>query len=413
MFRSLGRFWTRNRLHFSFAYLLSRPFSLLLICLVGVLVLYQFWNLITSTVPFGIRFFFDEVDVSIYFKSSRWAAGQGILYKDVFSEYPFFANLIFGFFRVLAEFFQLFSSSLQNFWFFWISGAWFIYVWILYQVATKISKQALWVWLAPAPLYFSLLRFDIYPAVMTLLALFAIRKEKYFQGAFWLGFAIALKGYVLFLLPSYFVFLCYRKGFLTSLKITAFCLVPFLFSNLAVFAYSGLEGLTKPYSFHITRDLNRESSYDAIIYIFHLQFLRNILDFPKIARFLQIGISLFAAWLQPKRFKDLVDSFLLAIVGFMSFSTFYSPQFVLWSAPIACFSRSRWINFFAIAFSWMTYLYFPVVYDINRIHGGLWKVFFCIVIVLVTAIRFTMIYGSFRRLLHQRFKGREALQNTP
>jgi hypothetical protein len=39
-----------------------------------------------------------------------------------------------------------------------------------------------------------------------------------------------------------------------------------------------------------------------------------------------------------RRFEDLINSFLFAIFGFMSFSTFYSPQFVLWVLPLICFS---------------------------------------------------------------------------
>ena len=44
----------------------------------------------------------------------------------------------------------------------------------------------------------------------------------------------------------------------------------------------------------------------------------------------------------------------------MSFSVFYSPQFVLWIPPLVCFSRSRVMLISAIFLSWLTYLYYPV-----------------------------------------------------
>jgi uncharacterized membrane protein len=409
MFKFIRRFrnvLTRSFLYGDFAYLLSSPLFFSLVFLAGFLWLYSYFTQLINTIPFGIRFFFDYSDLSVYFQSGRWAVGQGTLYKDVFSEYPFLANIIFGIFRFLASFIQPFLYKLHNFWWLWMSVAWFIYIWILYQVTTKISKQALWIWLAPAPLYFTFLRFDIYPAVMTLLALLAIRREKDSQGAFWLGIAIALKGYALFVLPSYFVYLYSRKGFLTSCKIIAICLAPLIFSNLVVFAYSGLEGFLQPYAFHIDRRLNEESSYDAIIYLFNFEFLRDFLDFPKISRYLQIAVALLAAWLQPKRFQDLIDAFLLAIVGFTSFSTFYSPQFVLWIAAVACFSRSRWIILFSIILSWLTYIYFPVLFDIRRGNetNEVCQNLFKIIIILVTANRFALIYSSFQRLWKNRFK---------
>ena len=371
------------------------PYLLIIAGGAGAFVMYCAWGILHIN-PWGIRFLFDANDLNVYFKSSRWVVGQGILYKGVFSEYPLLANLIFGFVRYLSEILHPFPSSFDSFAWVWMSIAWFIYLGIIYQVAT-ISKQALWIWLAPAPLYFALLRFDIYPALMTLLALFAMRSQKYVWGALWLGLAIAFKGYALVLVPAFFVFIYYNKGFLQAVKITAICLTPFILSQVAVFAYAGLDAVKQPYLYHINRSTNNESTYDAlatlneVIAYLLLPFLHQL---SNLAKGLQIATSLLAAVFKPKSFEDLVHSFLFAILGFISFSIFHSPQFVLWIVPIACFSPSRWLNFWAIAYSWVMYLFFPIVYD--RYHYTHFA--FKLTVVLISAVRLIMLYLSFRQL---------------
>src|SRR5262249_33546766 len=68
----------------------------------------------------------------------------------------------------------------------------------------------------------------------------------------------------------------------------------------------------------------------------------------------------------PRTFEDLVNAFIFAVLGFMTFSVFYSPQFVLWLLPLVCFSRSGPMLISAIAFSWLTYLYFPISYHLGH-----------------------------------------------
>lgn len=381
-------------------YKIFSPSLYLLIILgcAGSILMYCSWGLLSHTKPWGIRLFFDPIDLNVYFKSSRWVVGGGSLYKGVFSEYPLLANLIFGIVRYLAEILHPLSSPFDSFSWLWMSIAWFIYLGIVMQVATKISKQVLWVWLAPAPLYFALLRFDIYPALMTFLALFAIRSEKYVWGAFWLGLAIALKGYALVLVPAYFIFIYYQKGLWAALKVTAICLTPFILSQVAVFAYAGIDGVKQPYLYHINRSSNNETTYDVVAYLLPLPFIQKL---SHLAKALQIATSLLAAVFKPKSFDDLVHSFLFAILGFISFSIFHSPQFILWIIPIASFSPSIWLNFWAIIYSWIIYLYFPLIFDKHNPTQFAFK----LTVILMSAVRLAMLYISFRQL-----KGKASLK---
>ena len=71
----------------------------------------------------------------------------------------------------------------------------------MYKIAKGTTLLAVLAWLAPSPIYFALFRFDLYPAVVTLMFLLAVRRTAYITGAIWLGVAVALKGYAMFLLP--------------------------------------------------------------------------------------------------------------------------------------------------------------------------------------------------------------------
>ena len=188
---------------------------------------------------------------------------------------------------------------------------------------------------------FCLFRFDLYPAVATLMSLFAIRRTAYIKGALWLGVAIALKGYALGFLPAYCVFIVYQRGFAAAIKVGALAVAPMILSLLVVLTFAGWEGVVAPFSFQALRTLNFESTYAAINYFFSVPVIPDGSEVRWVAQFLQVGCALAAAAMRPRSFHDLIKTFLFALLGFMSFSVFYSPQFVLWILPLICFSDSR------------------------------------------------------------------------
>lgn len=307
-------------------------------------------------------------DLNLYFASARWVTEGGRLYRDVWSEYPLFANIIFATVRYLSN---PFHAGVYGFYGVWIALTWVIYLYAVYRIATGTTRLAALAWLAPAPIYFAVFRFDIFPAVATLMSLFAIRRTSYVEGAVWLGVAAALKGYALFMLPAYCVFIVYQRGFAAAIKVGVLAVAPMILSLLATLIFAGWDGMVAPFSFHALRTLNRESTYDAFNYLFgstydpfnHLFNIPLIPDGSKLrwfAQSLQVGCALAAAAMRPRRFDDLVNSFLFAVLGFMSFSTFYSPQFVLWILPLVPFSGSLGMLISAILFSWLSYPYNPV-----------------------------------------------------
>jgi uncharacterized membrane protein len=326
----------------------------------------------------GIHLAFDTVDIGVYFDSARWITEGGRLYREVPSDYPLFANIIFAICRYLGHLlhypFSQLAIALQlhlgpEYWGFftlWVASAWFVYLFAVYRIATDATILAALAWLAPAPIYYALFRFDLYPAVATLMSLFAIRRTAYVEGAVWLGVAIALKGYALFLLPAYCVFMVYQRGSAAAIKVVALAATPMMLSLFATLTFAGWEGVVAPFEIQALRTPNGESIYDAINYIFGATAMLKGSEARWVGQSLQVGCALAAAAMRPRKFEDLVNAFLFAVLGFMSFSVFYSPQFVLWILPLICFSGSRVMLISAIFFSWLTYLYCPISYSLMQ-----------------------------------------------
>ena len=288
---------------------------------------------------FGNGLASDTYDIHVYFTSARWAIDGGRLYREVTSEYPLFANIIFAALRYLG--YLCHHIGFYTFYGLWVTSACFVYLCAVYRIARDITMLAALTWLAPGPIYFALLRYDVYPAAATLMFLFAVRDTDYVKGAIWLGMAIALKGYALFLLPAYCVFMANQRGFPAAIKVGALAVAPFILSLLATLSFAGWEGVVAPFKFHAIRTLNGDFTYDAINYLFGAPVISKGSEARWVGQSLQVGCALAAAAMRPRSFEDLINSFLFAVLGFMSFSVFYSPQFVLWILPLVSFSDSR------------------------------------------------------------------------
>jgi uncharacterized membrane protein len=358
--------------------------------LIGAIILYF------AGEKFGIRLASDSYDVRVFFASSRWVIEGGRLYREVPSEYPLFPNVIFATLRYLGN---LLHPGLYGFYSLWVASASLVYLIAAYRIAKDTTILAVLAWLAPAPIYFALFRFDLYPAVATLMSLFAIRRTEYIKGAIWLGVAIALKGYALFLLPTYCVFIAHQRGFAAAIKVAALAVAPILLSLLITLTFAGWEGVVAPFKLQALRTFNGESIYDAINYLFGAPVIPNGSGARRVAQMLQVACALGAAAMRPRTFEDLVNACLFAVLGFMSFSVFYSPQYVLWILPLVCFSSSRPMLISAILFSWLTYLYFPISYDLGRTR--LFKVMVVAVGLLRLFMMFLAVKGTIR-LNHRR-----------
>jgi uncharacterized membrane protein len=345
------------------------------------------WEWFRHWTPLGLWPVFDLHDLRVYFESSRWAVSSGTLYRDVTSEYPLAANLVFGAVRALAAALHPLPDSFHSFALVWIAFGWVSYLAVLRVLSAHARRPAPLLWLTPTALHFSLLRFDGLTALVTLLAMLALREGRNTRAALWLGLALALKGFALFLLPALAVYLVHRHGLREAVRVTAIALAPFIAGNLAVLAYAGRAGMMSPYAFQAGRSFNGESTWDAIGFVLSRDPRQLFGGVPWLPAAVQVAGALAAAALRPRTFEELANAFLVAAVVFVSGSVFYSPQFALWLVPFACFAPGLAVPLTCAALSWVTFAYFPIAYAHRHAHPAVLSG----AIVVVTILRLALL----------------------
>jgi hypothetical protein len=78
----------------------------------------------------------------------------------------------------------------------------------------------------------------------------------------------------------------------------------------------------------------------------------------------------------------LLRAYLIAVGGFLTFSAFYSAQFVLWLVAPVALSDSLAILVATVAIAWITPLFYPVFFNIPHT-----RLEFRIPIFLITVLR--------------------------
>jgi hypothetical protein len=345
-----------------------------------------FWSSLRTWQPLGFPGLVETSDPGVYFRSSSWIVGGGSLYTSVPSEYPLLANLLFALARLVSEAWHSQTSALLNFEITWVTFGWWTWLAVLLVLWRNAPRRAIWLWLNPAALYFSLYRFDVYLVAATFLALIAARDGRIRTAAFWLGITVALKGFALFAVPAFAVWVWRNRGRREAAIATALALGPMAASLALVFVTSGMTAMLYPYRFQGIRKPDGDTStWDALIpFALGTKIATRV---PLLPFALEIGSALVAALMRPRTFQQFLRAYLVAVGGFLTFSAFYSAQFVLWLvAPIAL-SDSLALLIAAVAMAWLTPLFYPVFW--NGLHT---RLVFRVPVFLVTALR-TVIFA--------------------
>jgi hypothetical protein len=291
-------------------------------------------------------------------------AGGGTLYREVFSEYPVAANLVFGAVRGLSLLLPLTGHALTDFTVFWVAAG-------LAAVAAGAllarrhgAAGAGWAWVLPAVVYFAAYRFDVYPALAAALSFALLKKERLGPAAWLLGVCIALKGYALLSLPAVLFYVHSRAGTAAALRFLLWSLTPQVATTLLAIPFSGVEGVLSAYVFHAQRGLSGQSAWDA------LGLGRLVQWEPRLPALVAVLSSVAGALMRPRTLGRLVDACLVAVVGFTVSLVFYSPQFCLWFLALGSFSERRVVLALTSVLCLANYLYFPVAYDYDRLVPG-------------------------------------------
>ena len=339
----------------------------------------------------GSRFINDNFDRTVYFSHGSWIVDNTVPYRDFVSEYPqiptyFFAvpYLVLSILKPMDQvgywaYSSAFSLSMLAFL--------FITIYVLY-ISLPNRKDLAFLLLLPGYLYFIYNRFDILPAVLTLIGFILLKEGKTILTAILLGIATLTKWYPALL---FLVIILYQYN--QTKKIPYRMLVSYVISCsliiLPTIVTGGIDAVLVPYRFHLSRELEQvafPTLIDKFLSIFSINTSPFFLLIFLILQFSPVLIIPFLKIDSPSR---VLLSFNLIIASFILFSRVYSPQWLLWLIPFLILSSDKfedilWIFIGGIA----NYIAFPLVYDaygpqsFPMIIMGVWQIILLIRVVI-------------------------------
>jgi hypothetical protein len=314
-----------------------------------------------------VRYFSDDGDRQVYFERGAWFPNGEVPYRDTISEYPQIPTYFFGLLYILIPgeknsifAYLLFSS------YFVLAMLIVLFALIdqLYRVLPD-RKYLAFLFLLPAPLYYTFNRFDILPAYLCLLSFVLVARKQWGLASVILAVATLTKWYPVLLLPAYLAYCFHSEGRINWRMILLFS-VTCLLILLPTLLLGGLDALLVPYRFQGVRGLE-PLSLPAMIG--RLQ--EAISDQPIVERYYILGFlflqgiaALIALFARIDRIEKLVQWCILIISLFVLFARIYSPQWLVWILPFLILAARDKIDLIIIVvYSVVAYLGFPVVFD--------------------------------------------------
>jgi hypothetical protein len=324
----------------------------------------------------GVRLLYDVGDKNAYIRCGRYAlVDGGAPYRDAYSEYPQLATYLFGvpfaFAKNRAEYHHFFTWMMA----FCLAAT---YLLVSQMCATLgLSPRRGLLLLLPGALYFTLNRFDIVPALITVTALWALLKEKIPLSFGLLAAGVLMKLYPAIYVPFFAVYVYHRHGWKTLARgLGVFGVVVVALTAQLVW-WTGWSNAFSPYRFQVERTSNTESLFYMLASAWPSMDSRagQMLFFAA-----QFAPVLALPWLKLRRTDELLRWMAVATIAFILFMKLQSPQWMLWVAPLAALAcRTKGELALAAAVDVMTYLYFPVLFDALGVES-LWFVLFLILL---------------------------------
>ena len=331
-------------------------------------------------------------DLSIYYQDSRQLLRGLVPYRDFALEYPPLALLPFVLPR-LATFGQPIDFS-GYVWLFLVQNAIFSTL-IALTIAQIRGLRAAW----PALALYAVLvavsapllpwRYDLFPALLTMLALLCVLRQRPGWAGIWLGLGVAAKLYPAVLLPIFGAYYLVGKNWSALLRL-ALGSAGALAVTLLPFVLIAPGPLLSFLRYHQMRGLQLESLPAGVIVLAHvlgmipakLVFNYGALhvDSPAAAvalRWLPVvmvlvfGVVLAGVWV---RFceeqaaggrvtsESLIAYSLATLLAFIITNKVFSPQYIIWLLPFAALLRLRQAGAL-LAICAITITLFPFNYD--------------------------------------------------
>lgn len=317
----------------------------------------------------------DHHDIEVYFQRGSWVSSGQEPYRDVFSEYPQVATWLFALPHVAAETGSRLNGTgqydLQTYRYI------FSVLMALFLAATLAMlhdlrpdrKWLVFLLVLPAGWYFTHNRFDIVPAFLVLASLAALRLNRYHGAFILLAIATAAKWYALVLAP---VFLVYTFHTRRRILLSAAACYPLVLAAIVLptLLAIGWEGFLIPYQFHLSRAGNPESLFHlTLVTATRLGLFQPEPLLRKAFFLLQFAIAPLCLFARIDTWEKALRWSTLSVICFILFAKFYSPQWILWIAPLlVLLARTRWEIAGIVVFDLVTFLYFPHIYYLEDKH---------------------------------------------
>jgi len=325
-------------------------------------------SLLLSSLPDeGVpRLINDPYDLSNYQDRGSWVVLGQQPYRDVFSEYPQLATYMFALPHIFAKPFGDAGDMYRIFFSLMMAACLTASALVIYELRSDRKYLAFLMFL-PASIYFTHNRYDIVPAMFTILSIFMLFKKRFLFAAFLLAISVMFKWYPVVLLPIYLAH--YHTTFkrLNWRMIAVFCVTIGLIILPTILAV-GWEGFLVPYQFHLGRGVNRESLPFLIVLVIMAAGIFSGLVKPLVYNsflLLQVAIPFVSLICKVRDKVSVLAWSSSAILCFMLFAKYYSPQWLLWIVPfLILLARTRRDVLMIVLFDLLTYLKFPVAFDL-------------------------------------------------
>lgn len=350
----------------------------------------------------GIRFFQDNYDRGAYYVRGSWYHFGMENVGKLDSEYPALAVYVFALPFAVADLMgrsdpaprpglilNLFTAMMVIF---------YLGLMLITRRLLEEKGKDTWrlvVFLLPGFLYFSLNRYDVMPALLVSAAVFMVLTDRPLWAGVLLGMGMMVKWYPALLGPICFAYFWRWKRSDAFILTGAFAATVIALS-IPLLMIGGVDAFFDPYRFQIGRDADAMSIFGlATAWTGETRGLSPLSSWAKtILLALQLVIPLLALLGAQKSSEAFLDWVLLSLFAFIFFAKFYSPQWIIWIIPLFIVRyENRWLIVLIVAWDLLSYMLFPVLYDVYNMYENTPGVVFVVAVLVKTALILMLAYG--------------------
>jgi hypothetical protein len=317
------------------------------------------------------RFLNDYYDRSDYAHIGARILTGDIPYVDGVTEYPQIPVYLFrGLTWLASRIFPAFWPPEAGFliiWAFFIGVISMLVDWQVWRMLPEGKKRLAWLMFLPAAIYFCMNRFDILPAFLGLLAVMAVRKERFSWAAVLLAIGAFTKWYLVLIFPFYLVYEWKHQRRLPWRSVVIFAGVSLLIV-LPTFLQGGWQAVWQPYSWHLGRLAESGTALSLASTFFGESGLGWINSAKLLSVFTILGFSgilLIFIKGQPSVRKLMLTS-IVSLLVFIFFTRIFSPQWWLWILPFLILTIDDKLDLILIVlYDLLSYASFPLAYDLT------------------------------------------------